>query len=93
MGTQLGLLLAGSPASIGLPSTSKETTVKLYNVRTRTSQEVPLSALAKTMITQRTGRQVYAVTSQQTEARLFKFVSKAEYEALPVPEVGVPKPS
>ena len=61
--------------------------MKFYNVRTKQQVEVPESGLRKLIMVQRNGRHTYAVTGEKDGAKLVRFVSKQQYDALQVPEI------
>ena len=62
--------------------------MEFYNVKTRQKVDVPESGLTKRTLVQKSGKQTYAVTAEDNGAKLVRFVSKQQYDALQVPETG-----
>ena len=61
--------------------------MEFYNVRTRQKVDIPESGLRKRTMVRKDGRRTYAVTGEENGAKLVRFVSKQQYDALQVPEV------
>ena len=61
--------------------------MEFYNVKTRQKVDIPESALSKRVMVQKNGKNTYAVTGEKDGARLVRFVSKQQYDALQVPEI------
>lgn len=61
--------------------------MEFYNVKTRQKVDIPESALSKRVMVQKNGKSTYAVTGEKDGARLVRFVSKQQYDALQVPEI------
>ena len=61
--------------------------MEFYNVKTRQKVDIPESDLRKRTIVRKNGRHTYAVTAEADGARLFRFVSKRQYDALQAPEI------
>ena len=49
--------------------------------------DIPESSLRKRTLVQKNGRHTYAVTAEDSGAKLFRFVSKQQYDDLQVPEI------
>ena len=62
--------------------------MEFYNVKTRQKVDIPESGLKKRTLVQKNGRRTYAVTGEAGGAKLVRFVSKQQYDALQVPEVA-----
>ena len=62
--------------------------MEFYNVKTRQKVDIPESGLSKRTLVQKNGKQTYAVTGEENGAKLFRFVSKQQYDALQVPEIA-----
>ena len=60
--------------------------MEFYNVKTRQKVDVPESGLRKRTMIQKNGRSTHAVTGEENGTKLFRFVSKQQYDALQVPE-------
>jgi len=61
--------------------------VKFYNVKTRESVEVPEANLARQVVKRTNGQESYAVTAEVNGTRLFKFVSKKDFDAMKAPQL------
>ena len=61
--------------------------MQFYNVKTRQKVDIPESGLRKRVVVHKNGRHTYAVTGEEDGAKLVRFVSKQQYDALQVPEV------
>ncbi len=61
--------------------------MEFYNVKTKQKVDIPENALRKRTMVQKSGRHTYAVTGEDNGAKLVRFVSKQQYDALQVPEV------
>lgn len=61
--------------------------MEFYNVKTRQKVDIPESDLSKRIMVQKNGKSTYAVTGEKDGARLVRFVSKQQYDALQVPEI------
>ncbi len=61
--------------------------MEFYNVKTRQKVDIPESDLRKRILVQKSGKHAYAVTAEEDGAKLFRFVSKQQYDDLQVPEV------
>ena len=61
--------------------------MEFYNVKTRQKVDIPESGLRKRTLVQKNGKHTYAVTGEENGAKLVRFVSKQQYDALQVPEV------
>ena len=61
--------------------------MEFYNVKTRQKVDLPESRLRKRTMVQKSGRHTYAVTGEEDGAKLYRFVSKQQYDALQVPEM------
>ena len=61
--------------------------MEFYNVKTKQKVDIPESGLRKRTLTQKNGKQTYAVTGEEDGTKLVRFVSKQQYDALQVPEV------
>ena len=61
--------------------------MQFYNVKTRQKVHIPESGLRKRVVVRKNGRHTYAVTGEEDGAKLVRFVSKQQYDALQVPEV------
>ena len=59
--------------------------MEFYNVKTRQKVDIPESDLRKRTIVQKSGKHTYAVTGEEDGAKLVRFVSKQQYDALQVP--------
>ena len=59
--------------------------MSFYNVKTRRRVEVPETLLQKQVVIRRHGVPSYAVTAECEGARLYRFVTKLEFDALNVP--------
>ena len=59
--------------------------MEFYNVKTRQKVDIPESDLRKRTIVQKSGKHTYAVTGEENGAKLVRFVSKQQYDALQVP--------
>jgi hypothetical protein len=64
--------------------------MKFYNVKTKQKVDIPESDVKKVSIVQKNGKQTYAVTAEDNGVKLFRFVSKQQYDTLRVPEAEVP---
>ena len=62
--------------------------MEFYNVKTRQKVDVPESGLTKRTLVQKSGKHTYAVTGEDNGAKLVRFVSKQQYDALQAPETG-----
>ena len=62
--------------------------MEFYNVKTRQKVDIPESNLQKRTLVQKNGRHTYAVTGEKDGAKLVRFVSKQQYDALQVPEAS-----
>ena len=62
--------------------------MEFYNVKTRQKVDVPESGLTKRTLVQKSGKHTYAVTAEDNGAKLVRFVSKQQYDALQAPETG-----
>ena len=60
--------------------------MEFYNVKTRRKVIIPESNISKRTLVQQTGRHTYAVTGEEDGTKLFRFVTKDQYDALQVPE-------
>ena len=61
--------------------------MEFYNVKTRQKVDIPESGLRKRTLVQKNGNHTYAVTAEENGTKLFRFVSKQQYDALQVPEI------
>ena len=61
--------------------------MEFYNVKTRQKVDIPESGLRKRTLVRKNGRHTYAVTGEEDGAKLVRFVSKQQYDALQVPEI------
>ena len=61
--------------------------MEFYNMKTRQKVDIPESDLSKRTLVQKNGRHTYAVTGEEDGAKLFRFISKQQYDALQVPEI------
>ena len=61
--------------------------MEFYNVKTRQKVDIPGSGLRKRTLVQKSGRHSYAVTAEDSGAKLFRFVSKQQYDDLQVPGI------
>lgn len=61
--------------------------MEFYNVKTRKKVDIPESGLRKRTLVQKNGRHTYVVTGEENGAKLVRFVSKQQYDALQVPEI------
>jgi hypothetical protein len=61
--------------------------MEFYNVKTRQKVDIPEGDLRKRIMVQRNGKNTYAVTGEKDGAKLVRFVSKQQYDALQVPEI------
>ena len=61
--------------------------MEFYNVKTREKVDIPESDLRKRTLVQKNGRHTYAVTGEENGTKLFRFVSKQQYDDLQVPEI------
>ena len=61
--------------------------MEFYNMKTRQKVDIPESGLRKRTLVQKNGSQTYAVTGEENGTKLFRFVSKQQYDALQVPEI------
>ena len=61
--------------------------MEFYNVKTKQKVDIPESGLRKRTLVQKNGRHTYAVTAEENGAKLFRFVSKQQYDDLQVPEI------
>ncbi len=61
--------------------------MEFYNVKTRQKVDIPESGLKKRTLVQKNGKRTYAVTGEENGAKLVRFVSKQQYDALQVPEI------
>ena len=61
--------------------------MEFYNVKTRQKVIIPESNISKRTLVQQTGRHTYAVTGEEDGTKLFRFVTKDQYDALQVPEI------
>ena len=61
--------------------------MEFYNMKTRQRVDIPESGLRKRTIVQKNGKHTYAVTAEENGTKLVKFVSKQQYDALPLPEI------
>ena len=61
--------------------------MQFYNVKTRQKVDIPESDLKKRTLVQKNGNHTYAVTGEESGTKLFRFVSKQQYDALQVPEI------
>ena len=61
--------------------------MEFYNVKTRQKVDIPERGLRKRILVKRSGQHTYAVTGEEDGAKLFRFVSKQQYDALQVPEI------
>jgi hypothetical protein len=64
--------------------------MEFYNVKTKQKVDIPKSDVKKVSIVQKNGKQTYAVTAEDNGVKLFRFVSKQQYDTLRVPEAEVP---
>jgi hypothetical protein len=64
--------------------------MEFYNVKTQQKVDIPESNVKKVSIVQKNGKQTYAVTAEDNGVKLFRFVSKQQYDTLRVPEAEVP---
>jgi hypothetical protein len=64
--------------------------MEFYNVKTKQKVDIPESDVKKVSIVQKNGKQTYAVTAEDNGVKLFRFVSKQQYDTLRVPEAEVP---
>ena len=62
--------------------------MEFYNVKTRQKVDIPESNLRKRTLVQKSGKHTYAVTGEDNGTKLVRFVSKKQYDALQVPEIG-----
>ena len=60
--------------------------MEFYNLKTRQKVDIPESALRKSTLVQKNGKHTYAVTGEENGTKLFRFISKRQYDALQVPE-------
>ena len=60
--------------------------MEFYNLKTRQKVDIPESALRKSTLMQKNGKRTYAVTGEENGTKLFRFISKRQYDALQVPE-------
>ena len=60
--------------------------MEFYNVKTKQKVDIPESGLRKRTLVQKNGRHTYAVTAEESGTKLFRFVSKQQYDDLQVPE-------
>ncbi len=56
-------------------------------MKTRQKVDIPESGLKKRTLVQKNGKLTYAVTGEENGAKLVRFVSKQQYDALQVPEI------
>jgi hypothetical protein len=63
--------------------------MEFYNVKTKQKVDIPESDVKKVSIVQKNGKQTYAVTAEDNGVKLFRFVSKQQYDTLRVPEAEV----
>jgi hypothetical protein len=68
----------------------KEEIMEFYNVKTKQKVDIPDSDVKKVAIVQKNGKHTYAVTAEDNGSRLFRFVSKQQYDALRVSESEAP---
>ena len=61
--------------------------MEFYNVKTREKLEIPESDLKKRVMVQKSGKRTYAVTAEKDGVKLFRFVSKQQFETLNAPEI------
>lgn len=59
--------------------------MSFYNVKTRRRVDVPEALLQKQVVIRRHGVPSYAVTAECEGFRLYRFVTKQEFDALKVP--------
>ena len=57
-------------------------------MKTRQKVDRPESDLRKRTLVQKSGKHTYAVTGEENGIKLVRFVSKQQYDALQVPEIG-----
>ena len=62
--------------------------MEFYNVKTKQKVDIPESGLRKRTLVQKNGRRTYTVTAEESGTKLFRFVSKQQYDALQVPEIA-----
>ena len=60
--------------------------MEFYNLKTRQKVDIPEDKLRKSTMVQKNGKQTYAVTAEENGTKLFRFISKQQYDALQVPE-------
>ena len=61
--------------------------MEFYNVKTRQKVDIPESSLRKRTLVQKNGKHTYAATGEEDGTKLFRFVSRQQYDALQVPEI------
>ena len=61
--------------------------MEFYNLKTKQKVDMPESGLRKRTLVQKNGKHTYAVTGEEDGTKLFRFVSKQQYDALQVPEI------
>ena len=61
--------------------------MEFYNVKTRQKVDIPESGVRKRTLVQKNGNHTYAVTGEDNGTKLFRFVTKQQYDALQVPEI------
>ena len=60
--------------------------MEFYNLKTKQKVDIPESGLRKSTLVQKNGKHTYAVTGEDNGTKLFRFISKRQYDALQVPE-------
>ncbi len=61
--------------------------MEFYNVKTRKKVDIPESGLSKRTLVQKNGRRTYIVNGEENGAKLVRFISKQQYDALQVPVI------
>ncbi|MBM3925225.1 MAG: hypothetical protein FJ320_04450 [SAR202 cluster bacterium] len=56
--------------------------MQFYNVKTRKKVDVPDSRIKKVVLKRKTGGQTYAATAEDNGVKIFKIISKAQYDSL-----------
>ena len=65
--------------------------MEFYNVKTKQRVDIPEGEIKKVSLVQKNGKLTYAVTGEDDGVRLFRFISKGQYDTLRVPEAEAPK--